>query len=131
MTPPKMLYKEISKFYILVFVHVQTFISKHRIKLMGCISVSASWHVPALRNTCVQTPISVSTRDTASLSWNALVKSTVSAASEESFLMALTASSDIKTSTCRVGPICWWHWMELDEIESAVCPAPSEVSLKL
>ena len=39
--------KKISKFHILVFVHARTFIFKHRIKLIGCISVSAGWHVPA------------------------------------------------------------------------------------
>ena len=46
--------KKISKFHILVFVHVRTFISKQRIKLVGCFSVSTSWHVPALGTTYVQ-----------------------------------------------------------------------------
>ena len=46
--------KKISKFHILLFVHVRTFISKHRIKLIGCVSVSASWHLPAIQTTYVQ-----------------------------------------------------------------------------
>ena len=46
--------KKNSKFHILVLVHMRTFISKHRIKLVGCISVGACCHVPVLETVYVQ-----------------------------------------------------------------------------